>query len=98
MCKNMVLSRFFLDLSHYAEWGFPHFLHANGLRHDAKKGFLSKHKQGSTVTLRKRLGVPLFSFFIYTIQVSLVFEKRNMRYLEMDVETHAEDVVVAGIV
>ena len=62
----MVLSRFFLDLSHDPEQGFPPFLHANGLRHDAKKGFLSKRKQGSTVTLRKRLGVPLFSLFIYT--------------------------------
>lgn len=98
MCKNMVLSRFFLDLSHYAERGFSPFLQTKGLRHDAKKGFLPKRKQGSTVTLRKRLGVPLLSLFIYTIQVSLVFEKRNMRNLEMDVEPHAEDVVVAGIV
>lgn len=66
MCKNIILSRFFLDLSHYAERGFPSFLQAKGLRHDAKKGCFSKRKQGSTVTLRKRLGVPLFSFFIYT--------------------------------
>ena len=74
---------------------FRFFLHANGLRHDTKKGFLSKRKQGSTVTLRKRLGVPLF----YTkLKFRLSLRSDTSRNLEMDVETHAEDVVVASIV
>lgn len=37
----MVLSRFFLDLNHDAEQGFPPFLQAKGLSHDAKKAFFT---------------------------------------------------------
>ena len=60
---------------------FRFFFHANGLRHDTKKGFLSKRKQGSTVTLRKRLGVPLFSLFIYT-KLSHMNNKSSIRLLQ----------------
>ena len=75
--------------------GLSAFLQAKDLRHDAKKGFLSKRKQGSTVTLRKRLGVPLF----YTkLKFRLSLRSDTSHNLEMDVQTHSEDVVVAGIV
>ena len=51
------------------------------------------------MTLRKRSGVPLFSLFIYTkLKFRLSLRSDTSRNLEMDVETHAEDVVVAGIV